>query len=77
MRTKDDSDLGWIPAHKSRKMKLYLESQRGWLQVKTLPFSAPHEDLFLIRRINNIMRVSVSRSVTNSELVAAESHFDL
>jgi hypothetical protein len=26
-----------LPAHKSRKMKQYLESQRSWLQVEMLP----------------------------------------
>jgi len=30
-----------LPAHKSRKMKQYLESQRGWLQVETLPGYSP------------------------------------
>jgi hypothetical protein len=30
-----------LPAHKSRKMKLYLESQRSWLQVETLPGYSP------------------------------------
>jgi putative transposase len=30
-----------LPAHKSRKMKQYLESQRSWLQVETLPGYSP------------------------------------
>ena len=30
-----------LPAHKSRKMKQYLESQRGWLQVEMLPGYSP------------------------------------
>jgi putative transposase len=30
-----------LPAHKSRKMKLYLESQRSWLQVEALPGYSP------------------------------------
>ena len=30
-----------LPAHKSRKMKQYLESQRGWLEVETLPGYSP------------------------------------
>jgi transposase len=32
---------GGLPAHKSRKMKQYLESQRSWLQVETLPGYSP------------------------------------
>lgn len=35
-----------LPAHKSRKMKQYLESQRVWLQIETLPGYSPD----LIRR---------------------------
>ena len=30
-----------LPAHKSGKMKQYLESQRGWLQIETLPGYSP------------------------------------
>ncbi|MDR3727249.1 MAG: transposase [Terracidiphilus sp.] len=30
-----------LPAHKSRKMKQYLESQRSWLQIETLPGYSP------------------------------------
>lgn len=30
-----------LPAHKSRKMKQYLESQRGWLRVEMLPGYSP------------------------------------
>ena len=30
-----------LPAHKSRKMKQYLESQRSWLQVEMLPGYSP------------------------------------
>ena len=30
-----------LPAHKSRKMKQYLESQRSWLKVETLPGYSP------------------------------------
>jgi putative transposase len=30
-----------LPAHKSRKMKQYLESQRSWLQVEALPGYSP------------------------------------
>lgn len=30
-----------LPAHKSRKMKQYLESQRHWLQVEMLPGYSP------------------------------------
>ena len=30
-----------LPAHKSKKMKQYLESQRGWLQIETLPGYSP------------------------------------
>ncbi len=30
-----------LPAHKSRKMKQYLESQRVWLQIETLPGYSP------------------------------------
>ena len=30
-----------LPAQKSRKMKQYLESQRGWLQLETLPDYSP------------------------------------
>ena len=30
-----------LPAHKSRKMKQYLGSQRSWLQVETLPGYSP------------------------------------
>ena len=30
-----------LPAHKSRKMKQYLESQRSWLQIEVLPGYSP------------------------------------
>ena len=30
-----------LPAHKSREMKQYLESQRSWLQVEMLPGYSP------------------------------------
>ena len=30
-----------LPAHKSRKMKQYLESQRSWLEVEMLPGYCP------------------------------------
>jgi putative transposase len=30
-----------LPAHKSRSMKQYLESQRDWLQVELLPGYSP------------------------------------
>jgi putative transposase len=30
-----------LPAHKSRRMKQYLESQRSWLQVELLPGYSP------------------------------------
>jgi hypothetical protein len=30
-----------LPAHKSRKMKQYLENQRSWLQVEALPDYSP------------------------------------
>jgi hypothetical protein len=30
-----------LPAHKSQQMKQYLESQRGWLQIETLPGYSP------------------------------------
>ncbi|MGC9293537.1 MAG: IS630 family transposase [Acidobacteriaceae bacterium] len=30
-----------LPAHKSRKMKQYLEGQRGWLRVEMLPGYSP------------------------------------
>jgi putative transposase len=30
-----------LPAHRSRNMKQYLESQRSWLQVETLPGYSP------------------------------------
>ncbi|WP_420236998.1 transposase [Telmatobacter bradus] len=39
-----------LPAHMSRKMKQYLESQRRWLQIEMLPGYSPHlnpvEDLW-------------------------------
>jgi hypothetical protein len=36
-----NSERDGLPAHKSRKMKQYLESQRGRLQVETLPGYSP------------------------------------
>jgi hypothetical protein len=30
-----------LPAHRSRKMKQYLESQHSWLQIETLPGYSP------------------------------------
>ena len=31
-----------LPAHKSKEMKAYLASQRGWLRVEVLPGYSPH-----------------------------------